>query len=234
MDSVKNIWVKLAGFLKTKKALLIGIIVVSVLVPLSVFVLIGSIYTKDQPKVVPPEVRKEVRGTIKEDIVEPIAKIFPGVGQPIANAAYKEPSNNVRPNLSNGINQSDPTADWKVYKDEKLGFEIKYPGSYAVDRSGDIFGVVKTDNNDLGLWFYGNSSTSEISNWWKEEKKKYGANFQEERLLINGLDVLKATTEEGLGESHYIVKVNNGIVDILSIGGEDNEEIISTIKTQSL
>jgi len=54
---------------------------------------------------------------------------------------------------STSSDQADETADWKVYRDEELKFEIKYPARY---KSG--YGTARTSDPDL-LWGFGNSKS---------------------------------------------------------------------------
>lgn len=222
-------------WLKTRQALWAAILILSFVVIAMIYALADSIYRKDEPAIIPHEIRQDIRGAIKESVAEPIARIAPSLGRPIVDSVYVAPkTGQSTPTASNDSTVPDPTAGWNVYKDERLGFEIKYPDGYRVDNEGDITEIVKIENTDAGLWFYGSNSGNEPLSWWLQEKKKYTASFDEENMRVNGVDIIKASTSEGMAEVHYILKINNIIVDILAIGGATNEEIISTIKVQSI
>lgn len=132
MKKLKSFLYVFRKWLGTRQALWVGIILLSLIIFGSVVALFSSIYVADEPSVVAPKTRQDIRGAIKENIAEPIAKIIPVVGQPIVNAAYVSPvikSTNQNPDSGQ---TTDLTSNWQTYRDEKLGFEIKYPEDYGI------------------------------------------------------------------------------------------------------
>jgi len=115
-----------------KKYLIIGVICTSILIVAGIGYFFYLVYHKDQPSFVPGETRGDIREGIKEIIAEPLANVWPSVGDAMVGAAY------VAPTVQD---PTDPTANWQTYKNEELGIEFKYPEGWKADiYNQNIFG----------------------------------------------------------------------------------------------
>lgn len=232
MDKLKDIGRIIRGWMQSKNGLVWGVISVSVLIIASVISLIISVYTKDEPKIIPQETRGAVREGVKEGVAEPVAKIAPQIGQAIINAAYKDsPSGTdlkpTGPAGSNGAPAVD-TSNWSVYRDEKLGFEIRYPEGYTVKNNNNVTSIASMTSTGVGIWIYKYETDEDANVWWANVKNSFGATFRDENITINKLQFIKSSTEESFAEKHYILKRENNLIEIISIGYGKNEQIINT------
>jgi hypothetical protein len=119
---------KLSRIIRTKKFLYWSIFIVTVFLFVGFFWLI---YHKDQPKVIPPETRGEIREGIKEEIVKPVQSVWPKGGQVLADAAFGGSTGTAITNSVSSSAVSDASA-WKTYRDENLGIEFKYPEVWSL------------------------------------------------------------------------------------------------------
>lgn len=242
MDKLKNIGRIIRGWTQSKNGLVWGVISVSVLIIASVISLIISVYTKDEPKIIPQETRGAVREGVRGGVAEPVAKIAPQIGQAIINAAYKDsPSGSdlkpTGPAGSNGAPAVD-TSNWSVYRDEKLGFEIRYPEGYTQYRreSKQISFASKSDIQkldydekkymDTGFPYWGgklyqlkiteNAGHNTLIDYAKTE---YGSEASIESMLVDGKLFMKVIDRGpdryGGGTGfYYITEKNNQIYEI--------------------
>jgi hypothetical protein len=81
----KNGWLKIKNFFSRPKVLIWGVIFISLLI---IALLCWSIYTKDEPKIIPEETREDVRAGMKEAVAEPLKSVSLELGEAIENAAY--------------------------------------------------------------------------------------------------------------------------------------------------
>lgn len=125
-------------FYKNPIFIKVGILVVTAII---LFSLIWLIYSKDQPKIVPPETRGKIREGVKEEIVKPIKSVFPGVGESLSNAEYK-PSTTPGTATNNNPVLNNETADWQTYQNEEIGYSLKYPENWAKRETNNNNGVV--------------------------------------------------------------------------------------------
>lgn len=148
---------KIKVFFENKRNIKIMIAIISIIILILTIWFFAAIYTKDKPQIVPKETRGEIREGIKEQIIKPLEAVIPGMGTTISDAAYEEPKKEENTNNTN-TNTSD-TADWKTYKNEEYGFEVKYPEDLRVEEKSNL---------SLPLVF--------SSSVWKEEYYQHNIN----------------------------------------------------------
>lgn len=208
---------------------------------LIIFGFLGLIYFKDQPNFIPKETRGQVREGIKEEIVKPLETVLPPLGEAIKKAEYKDTSVGTS-NVSSSSTSSDstqsstgttststPTDNWKTYKNGKYGYEIKYPEDYVVDDNNVTVSISKGTNQEVGVWVYANDSNKNAKDWWESEKQKYSSIFVDTEVSIDGMVGIKAESNEGMNEIHYIIANKGKVFDILIIGPAELEKIVKTI-----
>lgn len=213
-------------FYKNPIFIKVGILVVTAII---LFSLVWLIYSKDQPKIVPPETRGKIREGIKEEIVKPVKSVFPGVGESLSYAEYK-PSTTTNKITSDDSVSNSETSDWQTYRNTEIGFSLKYPETYTLENINNVISITPKEDSEIGVWIYGYKTNESLDSWWRKEKQKYGANFTESKNTINGINILTAEITEGLIEKHYILSLNGNIIDILLIGPKNLEKIINTLK----
>lgn len=234
--STMNLPTSIKKLFENPKVIKITIFVFTLLI---IFGFLGLIYFKDEPKFIPKETRGQVREGINEDIVKPIETILPPLGKAIQEAEYKDTNAGIS-NTSSGFSGSSgnsagntsistSTADWKTYKNEKYGYEIKYPEGYIVDDNNITVFVSKSTNQEVGIWIYANDSNKNAKDWWESEKQKYSNKFVDTEVSLISKEAIKAETGEGINEIHYIIANKGKIFDILIIGPVELEEIVKTI-----
>lgn len=116
----------LKSLFSNKKFLTPFIVIVSFLI---IALLIGLIYTKDQPKFIPEETRGEVREGVKEEIVKPLEKVAPKVAEKIKASAYGL--------SSTGSIGNNNVENWQVYKSTNLGLKLEVPNNWSVYKSNE-------------------------------------------------------------------------------------------------
>src|SRR3989344_1412950 len=118
----------------------------------------------------------------------------------------------------------DETADWKIYKNEKYGFEIKYPRDYSVKEYGannfSIYSSADTNRPSLVYLNWGdtNKTLDEIIN----EKTGSISISEATPVILNGVSAYEAV-DLGMYSSYAVFfKNDTGLIEINFTSGNDN------------
>ena len=89
--------------------------------------------------------------------------------------------------------EEDETADWETYRDEKYGFEVKYPEDWQTELT--LVGTIKIKNNISGSYFEiieqaVNERSLSLDDWYK-----YFDEWYEDLTMVNGRPTAKAGAE---------------------------------------
>lgn len=133
----------------------------------------------------------------------------------------------------------DETANWKTYRDEELGFEIKYPAEYEIDK-GSKDGIVYLCKP---LEYEGTcvrvlKERLNINDFKKKLKEGYHTDVAERTMIIGGQEafVFLPVNALGMGNSDvdhiYVIQPNRGINLNLVLDYSDptHLKILSTFK----
>lgn len=229
----------------SKKMVAAMIVFVSIVIILGVIWLLRDIYTEDKPNFLPKETRGEIREGIKENIAQPIAHVLPAVGDSMINAAYQETI------PASDITVADPTVGWKTYKNDELGFEIKYPtNNIVVERSGGInifdqkYEKFQSEFSLITIDTYSMSGDININQWIEKNSGKIiGEQLPEEVEGFTDRKQFKIGTHDGLyidwvsmGRVRDYVFTNKNKIVVVEIIGADSaliemaENIITSFK----
>lgn len=188
---------KIKKFFGNRKVLIVLIVAATFLIIVGFFSLI---YFKDQPKFVPENIREDIREGVKGAIAEPLKAVAPSVGQALEDAAYQAPEPNGSSNNSNGSNSSGATSSdtstWQTYKNEKYGYELKYPEG------------IKTSEN------VSNDFLSSVSFWSGDNYgKQINGVFPEFEININASNI-NETAIEWVNKQNTPIRVISDIKEI--------------------
>ncbi len=227
-----------------KTLLLISIIVITILIIGTIICFFMAIYTKDKPDFIPKETRGSIREGIKNDIAKPLAAVIPAVGNPFYNAAFTYKNNDSFTNSNNFDNtNSSNFKDWKTYKNEELGFELKYPEDFIVNNNSNHINIISSVYKDsesefpgISISVYNNLEKETDISKWVDENKYLFIGDQETFNVEGFLDRkdFKIASKKGvyfdwlsMGETrNYVYIFNNKIFD-LNILGSNNGDLIN-------
>ena len=134
-------------------------------------------------------------------------------------------------------------ADWKIYKNDKLSFEIKYPNNFSLEDATPgqtIFLRNKNKNDDVKLVFLGNNeniigpsnslSFNETTSYIKDESQVKDGYFFFIRVLNQSTDSITYETTDR-GGATYNDMLLNGITPIIRtiIKNGDGSLMLETI-----
>ncbi len=151
--------------------------------------------------------------------------------------------------VSEEITLGDETADWKVYRNEKYRYEIKYPNDWnSPIESGDTdaltgnySGFFKIGNIFLAFSIdvYENDKNLSLKEWWGQEfyekfNVKYDYSYEGMVSIFPGIEAVKYKVERaGFEDTCYLISKNQKVYTIyFSVlpGVEEIEQIISTLR----
>jgi hypothetical protein len=158
----------------------------------------------------------------------------------------------VTPTLNPISTNSAEMANWKTYKNEKWGYEVKYPPSWYLYEpslgNSDIkdtigFWVEKTEGEARGVWVMVHNDKIQFSNlndWWEKYKKLASVNFKAEdhnvsNFQIDGSDAIKDETRSTYPSRPYMavyVLKNEEIYDLntnIMVSGQIDYPLFSQI-----
>lgn len=242
---------KIKDVFKSQRAVKITILIVTALIVLGP---VKLIYFFDKPKFIPEETRGKVREGVNEDVVKPLEKVIPPLAKAIERAAYQAPasggSGSSGGQTGSGTSTVD-TSNWQTYKNEKYGYELKYPEDYQINNYDSVVSIFDKkyinyqgefpgisiklfDSEGIPLndwinkhksYFIGDQDPSEVEGFYKRKSFALGDN---KGLFFDW---------ESMGVIHdYVFERNNKIVMILvNPFGDDTlisivEKIIATYK----
>jgi len=149
----------------------------------------------------------------------------------------------------NFIEIKDETADWKVYRKEKYGFEIKYPNDWdSPIESGDTdaltgnySGFFKEGNVLLAFSIdvYENDKNLSLKDWWEQEfyeklNVKYDYSYEGVVSISPGIESAKYKLERaGFEDICYLISKNRKVYTIyFSVlpGVEEIQQMLSTFR----
>ena len=100
-------------------------------------------------------------------------------------------------NFQNQVENNSETADWKTYKNDQYGFEIKYPYNY--EEVGPVSGPV---NGQVGFTFQDKSEKSDLDNTFSFNINPTSLSFAPEKIVSGPI----ATSVDGVPEQRYKIK----------------------------
>lgn len=136
----------------------------------------------------------------------------------------------------------DETSDWKTYKNDKYGYEVKYPNNWAGIETSPItnyasFTSEKRDMAQAGFWIrvFKNSNKLSIKEWWDKEYIKGDAVYELKGAFLSEgkseFPVIVFKEKNGLEFNYLVFSKDNYIYIILTpLADEQINQIFSTFK----
>lgn len=156
--------------------------------------------------------------------------------------ANREPQISISPEATSTQVIKDETADWKTYRNEKYGYEVKYPNNWegietSLTTDYASFTPEKKDMAQAGFWIrvYENSNKLSIKDWWDKVYVKGDAAYELKGAFLSegqsGFPVIVYKEKNGLEFSYYVFSKDNYIYIILSPLADDKmNQTFSTFK----
>ncbi len=219
---------KVVEWVRRPKVLVwLAVLLTLIAVGLAIKLTVWEVYTEDQPKAIPEETRKDIRGVV-HDAAQAIKKVSEPLGMKIEEAEYKAPS-------ANNNQTNDETANWPVYENAEIGISLRYPPGWAVapgENSGNLSITNRADEYS-GIYFYsGTASESDVLDWWAAKIKNWDTGFGDPgETYLGGRRVLVYREVGGMQGVYYVFGVNGRYYYVGANGQGNNyvEEVINTI-----
>jgi predicted Zn-dependent protease len=132
------------------------------------------------------------------------------------------------------LTTTDDTANWKTYRNEKLGFEIKYPPEWKIDalrsnraKSGSdlVFDIGLAGHNHEGVRVDISSST--VDEWVSKLDKKVIIEISD--FIVGGQPAKRVDTSEFAG-TLIVTKFNDRLYLFYTMGKMIDNGVLSTFK----
>lgn len=215
------------NFYKNPIFINIGILVVTAIILVG---FVWLVYSKDQPKIIPPETRGKIREGVKEEVVKPVKSVFPRIGEGLSNAEYKPLTTPGQATNNNPVLNNE-TADWQTYKSPN-SFDINYPPEMSATSEGNTTNIYYQSDSMRGLTIYTYSYQGSIENWWQTSGINDPAKFLKVDSIKLGQVAYNHYKElSGMQENHYVGYLKGKIFDVVILGISDDfaKKIIATI-----
>lgn len=222
---------KIKDVFKSQRAVKITILVVTLMI---VFGLVKLIYFFDQPKFIPEETRGKVREGVNEEVVKPLEKVIPPLAKAISNAAYKSPASGGQTGSSgtSGSSGTTDTSNWQTYKNDKYGYEIKYPEDYFFTETSA--GTLIASNEYRGwqatyplisIEVHDNAGSQSVESWTEnnsrlfigDQNPKDVEGFNDKKHIKVGQDNAIEFTYQSMGEIKATVVAHNNKIIVLEV-----------------
>lgn len=174
---------------RNKKVLLWWIVLVGSLIFLGIIYFFYLVYHKDKPVFVPEETRKDVRGSIEENVAQPLAKVWPKLGKALLDASFNNQSNVIN-SQSDNSNVIDPTANWQTYESRDLGISFKYPQGWILQLGSnknlrifeERYTDIKSEHPQLYLEIFENNNIEDLNSWISANKQVFIGDQEESEV----------------------------------------------------
>ena len=137
--------------------------------------------------------------------------------------------------------EGDPTADWKTYKNEALGFQFKYPSdpkwnikkgvqgtsslalyNYDIDKAPGRDYIPSVDGDLFKVEITVNDKYSDVNEWFIEEKQKTDSDTDEQYEFLN----VKSITVDSQKGIYYELKSMSGLNIGLAVFESPKKQLI--------